>query len=354
MENSPPLPRCTLLVVDDETCLLPPLTALLRKDFDVLTADSADTAQALFAHQPIHIILTDQRMPRRSGIQLLEWVRQHSPHTVRLLMTGYAELEDAVEAINRGHVYHYLLKPWHTQELLQILRNAADRYHLERDRERLIEELRRLNQQLEERVAERTRELEEANHLLQQHAHKLEMLALTDPLTGLLNLRAINDMGRKELKRHARYPSTLAMGLIDVDHFKNVNTRYLHPGGDAVLVALAKILVNTVRTVDAVSRVGGEEFLIIAPETSVEGAQVLAERLRVAVEESPIAYNDQLIRITISGGFAVAEAGVVVDYEQMKYVAAAALSEAKNQGRNRWVVRTLSSVPASALLNTTG
>src|SRR5262249_30673980 len=144
-------------------------------------------------------------MPRMTGVQLLEWVRQHSPKTVRLLMTGYAELEDAVEAINRGQVYHYLLKPWRTEELLQVLRNAADKFLLERSREELLEKLRQLNQDLELRVAERTQELEEANYLLQQRTHELEeanhllqqrtrereMLALTDPLTGLLNRRAI-------------------------------------------------------------------------------------------------------------------------------------------------------------------
>ena len=77
-------------------------------------------------------MLTDQQMPRRTGVQLLEWVREHSPRTVRLLMTGYAELEDAVEAINRGHVYHYLLKPWRTEDCCQILRNAAEKFTLER------------------------------------------------------------------------------------------------------------------------------------------------------------------------------------------------------------------------------
>src|SRR5262249_12609909 len=152
------------------------------------------------------------------------------------LMTGFSELEDAVEAINRGHVYHYLPKPWRIEELTQILRNAAEKVRLEREKNQLIARLETLNAELEQRVQERTQEWQEANHLLHQPAHKLEMLALTDPLTGLLNLRAVNDMARKELKRHARYPSTLAIGLVDVDHFKNINTRYLHPGGDAVLV----------------------------------------------------------------------------------------------------------------------
>src|SRR5262245_49336726 len=208
--------RCSLLIVDDEPYILPTLAALLKRDFEILTAGSADEAQAILERRPIDIVLTDQRMPRRSGIELLEWVRQHFPNSVRLLMTGFAELDDAIAAINQGHVYHFLMKPCRTEELLQVLRNAADKFRLERDRERLIEELCKINADLDERVRDRTRELEEANHLLQQHAHKLEMLALTDPLTTLLNRRGIDEVARKEVQRHARYPSTLAIGLVDV------------------------------------------------------------------------------------------------------------------------------------------
>src|SRR5205814_10427260 len=141
------------------------------------------------------------------------------------------------------------------------------------------------------------------------------MLALTDPLTGLLNRRAIDDVARKEIQRHLRYPSTLALGLLDVDHFKNINSQYLIPGGDEVLVGLAKVLANSVRTVDAVSRIGGEEFLIVAPETTLEGAQVLADRIRQTVASTAIYYNDEPIHITVSVGFAVAEACVPSEYE---------------------------------------
>jgi response regulator RpfG family c-di-GMP phosphodiesterase len=109
-------PKCSLLVVDDESYLLPPLSALLANDFEVLTADCAEAAQCIVSARPIDIILTDQKMPRMSGVQLLEWVRHQSPRTVRLLMTGYAEHEDAVEAINRGQVYYYLLKPWRIED----------------------------------------------------------------------------------------------------------------------------------------------------------------------------------------------------------------------------------------------
>ncbi len=352
-------PKCSLLVVDDEPYILPTLAALLAGDFEVVTADSADGAQAVFARQSIDIILTDQKMPRRTGVQLLEWVREHSPRTVRLLMTGYAELEDAVDAINRGHIYHYLLKPWHTEELLQVLRNAAEKFHLERSRDELLDQLQRLNQELEQRVAERTRELEEANqllqqrtreleeanHLLQQRTRELERLALTDPLTGLFNRRAMEELARFELKRHARYPSPLSIGLIDVDHFKRVNTEYLYTGGDEVLKGLARILVSTLREVDSVGRLGGEEFLVIARETGEEGAHHLAERIRATVARTPIPYGDHAISVTVSVGVAVAEVGVPAEYEEMTGLAAYALNRAKEQGRDRSEVYRLSPPP---------
>jgi diguanylate cyclase len=330
--------RCSLLVVDDEPYLLPTLAALLGQDFRVFTAESAEAAMEVFARETIDIVLSDQKMPRLAGTQLLEWVRQNHPRTVRLLMTGYAELEDAVDAINRGHVYYYLLKPWRTEELLQVMRNAAEKFLLERNQEQLLGELRQLNSELEQRVRDRTRELEEVNRLLQQRGRELERLALTDPLTGLLNRRAIDDVARNEIRRHARYQSPVAIGLVDADLFREINRRYLLPGGDQVLIGLARTLTGSLRTVDVVGRIGGEEFLVVAPETTFEGAVALAERIRSMVERATMRYNDQEIRVTVSAGFAIAEAGVPADYDQMKHVAAGALVEAKARGRNQCVV----------------
>jgi diguanylate cyclase len=330
--------RCSLLVVDDEPYILPTLSALLAAEFDVITADCVESAQAVFARQPIDLILTDQKMPRKTGIQLLEWVREHHPRTVRLLMTGYAELEDTVNAINRGHVYYYLLKPWRTEELLQILRNAAEKCILEHSRDELLEQLRQLNSELERRVEERTGALQEANRLLEQRARELERLALTDPLTGLFNRRAMEELARFELKRHARYPSPLTIGLIDIDHFKEINTRYLLPGGDEALKGLSRILTNSLREVDSVGRIGGDEFLIIARETNEEGANRLAERIRATVAATPISYEKQSIRMSVSVSFAVAEVGVPVDFEVMYRTAAGAIKDAKDKGRNCFAV----------------
>jgi diguanylate cyclase (GGDEF)-like protein len=333
--------KCSLLVVDDESYLLSPLSALLANDFEVLTADSAEAAQRILSARPIDIVLSDQKMPRMTGVQLLEWVRHHSPRAVRLLMTGYAEHEDAVEAINRGQVYYYLLKPWRIEELLQILRNAAEKFQLERRQETLLEALRQHKLMLEQRVAERTRELEEANLQLQRALAEMEKLALTDPLTGLLNRRAIEDIATSELRRHARYRGHLTMGIIDVDHFKQINDSYLYPGGDYVLVHLTRVLSALLRTVDSIGRIGGEEFLVVAPETTAEGAQVLAERIRSTVERTAFVYNEASISVTVSVGFAVAEPDSRADYKRMKQLASETVHEAKESGRNQIVVRVL-------------
>ncbi len=334
--------KCSLLVVDDEPYILSTLSALLANEFEVLTADSADAARSLFATgtaktREIDLILTDQKMPRTSGVQLLEWVREHHPKTVRLLMTGFAELEEAVEAINRAQVFRYLFKPWRPEELLETLRDAARTNLLERSHEQLLQELRQLNLELENRVAQRTQELGEANRELEQKSKMLEKLALTDPLTGLPNRRSMDRLAERELRRRERYPSPLALGLIDVDHFKEINTQYLLTGGDKVLVDLARALERSVRGVDVVGRIAGDEFLVIAPETNMEGAETLAERIRTSVETSQFSYEDKLIQVRVSVGFAVADEGEPADYGQMKHVAAEALGQAKITGRNRCI-----------------
>jgi PleD family two-component response regulator len=147
-------------------------------------------------------------------------------------MTGFSEIAGAVDAINRGQRITILLKPWRTEELLQVIRNALDKYRLESRQEELLAELKALNTELETRVRERTQELKEANTLLEQRTRELEHLALNDSLTGLLNRRGVEELIQNELKRHARYPNPIALGYVDVDHFKQINTRFTQAGGD--------------------------------------------------------------------------------------------------------------------------
>jgi diguanylate cyclase (GGDEF)-like protein len=339
-------------VVDDEPSILDTLRIFLNSEYEVLTADCAEAAQKIFSQRSIDLILTDQKMPRVTGVQLLEWVKINHPKTIRLMMTGFAELEETISAINKGQVFRFLLKPWQSEYLFDTLNSAAKAFVLERSNEALFaqtqqlnERLREMNIELENRVADRTRALEEAYHELEHKNKVLEKLALTDPLTNLPNRRAMDRLAERELRRRERYPCALSIGLIDVDHFKAINDRYLLPGGDKVLIDLARCLSGSVRTVDFLGRIGGEEFMVIAPETNLEGAAVLAERIRTTVESTDFFYKDEVIAVRVSVGFAIADAKVETDFETIKHLAAAALSEAKKSGRNKCVYREVPKLP---------
>lgn len=337
--------KCSVLVVDDEPYILSALTAFLTPHYEVASAENAEAAQSAFVDRVPDIILTDLRMPRVSGIELLEWVRQNHPKTVRLLMTGFGELDDAVDAINRSQVFRYIFKPWREEQLNDMLRDAARTVLLERSNDQLLFQLQQMNEELERRVIARTHELQAALTELEQKNTMLEKLALTDPLTGLPNRRAMDRLAERELRRRDRYPSGLAMGIIDVDHFKTINDRFLLPGGDQVLIDLARVLNSALRNVDILGRIGGEEFMVLAPETNRDGAMVLGERIRTTVERTTFTYQEQIIPVRVSIGFAVTDDKTPIDYDSLKHAAAQALSEAKRTGRNRVVVHFVGKVP---------
>ena len=334
--------KCSVLVIDDEPALLNLARGLLSHDYAFYGAESVEQAREILAHHEVEILLTDQQLPGMQGIAFLEWVKENSPRSVRILMTGVYSMEEAVDAINSGLAQRFLFKPWRPDQLLNLLRNTARTFLLERSHENLLDELRRLTVDLEQRVADRTKELESTNRQLQQRNSMLQKMALTDALTGLPNRRAIDRLAKNELLRRARNPAPLAIGVVDADFFKDINTRYLLPGGDHVLTWLGQTLSNSVRTIDTVGRVGGEEFMIVAPDTDYEGAHILAERVRRTVESGQTEFKGDTIRITVSVGMVVADAKTLTGYDQIRHAASAALSDAKKSGRNCCVVRELS------------
>ncbi len=331
--------RCAVLLVDDEPAILALLSQQLGDEFDILTACTLEQARAVINRQPIDIVLTDLQLDDGSGINLLEWVKQASPRSARVLLSGTARVEDAAEAINRALVHRLLLKPWRPVDLLDNVRSVARALLLERSHEQLLDDYRKLNTELEDRVTARTGEL---GHALQQLELKnlfLEKMALTDSLTGMPNRRAIELIARKELLRRTRTPSPITLAVIDADHFKDINSAYTLTGGDHVLVCLSRILQATIRGSDSVGRIGGEEFLVVAPYTDIAGAEALGERLRVAVLQNPMNYQGNAIALTVSVGVSVAESGTLVGYEALRELAAAALVQAKLEGRNRSVLQ---------------
>ena len=153
------------------------------------------------------------------------------------------------------------------------------------------------NEQLEEKVVLRTRELQEANI-------KLEHLARTDPLTGMLNRLAANERLEEEFARLQRTHSAYALLLLDIDHFKRINDSYGHPVGDQALQFVARLVRETIRNSDLLYRVGGEEFLVLLPATHGSAAMAVAEKVRACVAESP---EPTVGQITLSIGIAQAQ-----------------------------------------------
>ncbi|MGL4422211.1 MAG: GGDEF domain-containing protein, partial [Gemmataceae bacterium] len=297
------------------------------------------------------IVVSDLQLGQNSGIEFLAWVHHTLPRSARVLLTGTARLEDAAEAINKCHVHRLILKPWRFEDFHNSLQELSRTVVLEHKHDRLLEDFRRLNAELEHRVRERTeeieaktRELQSALSQLEQKNQILEKMALTDPLTGLPNRRAIDLIARKELLRRSRSPSPVAVGLIDADHFKDINSEHLLSGGDFVLAWLGRTLQASVRAADSLGRVGGEEFMVVAPDTDRVGAERLAERLRLMIDQNHVTYNGKTIHMSVSVGFAVADTQALAGFDPLRELAAAALAEAKQRGRNRSVIKCLSSL----------
>ena len=157
----------TVLFVDDEANILKALQRLLRNEpLNVLTATSPQEAIELLKSTPAQVVVSDQRMPDMSGVDLLSTIREHQPEMVRMMLTGYTEMNIAVEAINRGEIYRLITKPWNDEELKATLRQAFDHYDLKAEIKRLNLvtreqnfELQDMNRNLEGKVRERTRQL---------------------------------------------------------------------------------------------------------------------------------------------------------------------------------------------------
>lgn len=195
---------------------------------------------------------------------------------------------------------------------------------------------------LENRVEERTARLAEVNEQLRLEIEEkkraeaaLEKAATTDYLTGLLNRRAMIALLDHEVKRVQRSGTDSSIILIDLDHFKDVNDNFGHETGDKVLVHVARTLGHMLRDQDIVARWGGEEILILLPDTSLEGAVAVAEKIRSRFADNPFRIDDQHIRITVSIGVCPMTKGISID--ECFRRADTALYQAKSEGRNRTV-----------------
>jgi response regulator RpfG family c-di-GMP phosphodiesterase len=147
-----PTSRHCLLVVDDEPDVCDSVQDLLRREFRVLKAHSAEEGYRLMQEEEVHIVMSDQRMPQITGIELLTRLKARHPHAIRMLFTGYADLESIIAAINQGHIFQFLKKPWQPEELIGAVRQAALEYDrletLAMEREHLLEEVTELKERV--------------------------------------------------------------------------------------------------------------------------------------------------------------------------------------------------------------
>lgn len=194
-DNLQPLsdnPPFTLLCVDDEANILSSLRRLFRPaGYKVLVATSGAEALEILEREPVDLIISDMRMPVMDGATLLAIVRERWPQALRILLTGYADMESTIAAINRGEIFRYISKPWDDTDVLLVVKSALERKELEREKARLEaltarqnQELKALNASLEQKVEERTAELKLANERLKQN-----FLVSIKMFSGLIELR---------------------------------------------------------------------------------------------------------------------------------------------------------------------
>ncbi|MDX9894466.1 MAG: diguanylate cyclase [Desulfofustis sp.] len=311
----------TILIIDDDPMTVLSLSHLLHTPTKVVI-NAADGSQGLALaerHQP-QIVITDWRMPGLNGIELCRLLRsdERTRHTYIIMLTGCESDDELLQAFAAG-ADDYIVKPFKPKVLEARIRSG----------ERLVRSHRTIIRD-REIIHHYAEQLAQANRTLQE-------LALTDVLTGLPNRRNALERLKEVTAEARRHQGPLCCIMIDIDHFKKVNDDWGHDVGDRVLRELAEVFISSARRYDMVSRIGGEEFLVICPHSTVVETQHLAERLRQAVADYPIVHDRQAIGVTISCGVAAWRQNMH-DFEEMTKTADRALYRAKQRGRNCVVV----------------
>nr|WP_321400304.1 diguanylate cyclase [uncultured Desulfobacter sp.] len=321
-----------ILCVDDEPIVTESLRSLFYKSLKdvavVEVAHSADEAMEVidgFLDDGIElqVVISDYIMPGIKGDELLINIHNKLPKVKKIMLTGQSDIDGIRQAINQAELYRFLEKPWSNEDMILTIKSALTAYDQEARLENKNRELIQLNQALEAKVQERTRELEQKNR-------ELERLATFDQLTGLVNRAKLDEVLRTELIRSNRYGNSLGLIMLDIDYFKAVNDTHGHQVGDKVLRLFAEQLRHGVRDADVPGRWGGEEFLIICPESDLHGVVTLAQSLRERVQKHEVE----------GVGKKTASFGVTV-FEKKDTITAIigradkALYKAKENGRNR-------------------
>jgi diguanylate cyclase (GGDEF)-like protein len=300
----------TILVADDE-----PLNRTLiqrrleREGYQVLTARNGSEAVERARASLPDLVILDVMMPEMDGMDACRLLKEtESTHDIPVIfLSARDETEMKVSGLSLG-ADDYISKPFEAEELIARVHVAI---RLKRERDQL-----------------RT-SAEEAG----RRAKLAQERAVTDALTGILNRYGLQHVLAREHAEARRYDRPLSCLVIDLDNFKTVNDTYGHAVGDIALQQIAGILREAVRRSDTVFRYGGEEFLVLLPETDLGGATALAEKIRSAAASKPFGEGRQVFNLTLSAG-----AACLCDDESghdMIARADVALYHAKERGRNR-------------------
>jgi two-component system cell cycle response regulator len=286
-----------VIVADDDPTSLKLVCTLLRQwGFEVKPSRNGDEAVSCFESEPdTQIVILDWMMPGLDGPSACRRIRamEAGKYTYLLLLTCRGDKEDIVSGLRDG-ADDYVTKPFDAMELQQRIRAGV-------------------------RVVELQRALLER--------------ASRDPLTQLLNRIAIHEVLKKELDRSSRAENVVSVAMVDVDHFKKINDQHGHLLGDGVLQETASSLCSAVRSFDSVGRWGGEEFIIVLPDSGLDSAVLVAERLRAEIKR-PMKIDAVEIYLTISAGVASTENGGLTP-DNLVRLADEALYQAKHGGRDQ-------------------
>jgi response regulator RpfG family c-di-GMP phosphodiesterase len=217
----------TLLFVDDEPNILSSLRRLFRsKGYRVLTAESAAAGLEILQSESVDVVVSDMRMPVMDGAKFLEKVREQWPDTIRMLLTGYSDIQSILQAINRGEIYRYITKPWDDNDIMLVIKHAFERKELEKEKLRLEvlarrqnEELKILNASLEMKVMERTEELVKEREAVLAVNEKLKVNFVTSikVFSGLIEMRGGNLAGHSRRVADLARKLALKMGMLPAD-----------------------------------------------------------------------------------------------------------------------------------------
>jgi diguanylate cyclase (GGDEF)-like protein len=277
--------KVRLLIVDDEVDLCEILAHIFyERGYFIDTTPTVSEAIEKMKNAHYHLMITDIRLPDRSGIELLEVVEKVSPDTTIIVITAFPEVETAIKALNSG-AFSYLIKPFSHKELLSAVDRALAKQNFFLRNMQLLERLKRKKE-------------------------KLVKLSITDKLTGLYNRTYFEEMLNREELRLRRYKRPMAIMMIDINDLKYINDHFGHLKGDMIIKETAKIFRNTCRASDVVTRYGGDEFVVLLPETTQKGASSLANSLRKAVRQWNLCNTDPDLTLNLAFGYACVENGV--------------------------------------------